>query len=259
MDARCPHLGADLGQGAVVDDRIRCAFHHWAYDASGQCVEAPGLRATPRRCGRVYKVAERYGLIWLFHGARPVIDLPPLPGGDDPRRYWLIAPPSRRIACHPHLVIANGLDVAHFQSLHNMVSTAEPTIEQTGAYELTLTIQGRPKSRALRWLTGTRRVDVVARFINVGASIAWVSLETPVRFHVLFTARPWVDRGCETQVVLFVPKRVRLGYLRAMCLVYKLLYEDHQVLHGLAFRPGFTEADAPLQRFAQMVDSLATG
>ena len=29
MSAFCPHLGADLGRGEVVEDRLRCPFHKW--------------------------------------------------------------------------------------------------------------------------------------------------------------------------------------------------------------------------------------
>src|SRR5437660_1088836 len=39
LDARCPHLGADLGQGCLVDDEVQCAFHKWK-SGLGQCSEA---------------------------------------------------------------------------------------------------------------------------------------------------------------------------------------------------------------------------
>jgi nitrite reductase/ring-hydroxylating ferredoxin subunit len=40
QSAWCPHLGADLSVGAVIDGRVRCAFHHRSYDAAGRCVPA---------------------------------------------------------------------------------------------------------------------------------------------------------------------------------------------------------------------------
>ena len=30
--AYCPHLGADLSVGEVIDGQIRCAYHHWKFD-----------------------------------------------------------------------------------------------------------------------------------------------------------------------------------------------------------------------------------
>src|SRR5687767_14666918 len=37
LDARCSHLGSDLGKGEVLGDSIRCPFHHWQYGPDGRC------------------------------------------------------------------------------------------------------------------------------------------------------------------------------------------------------------------------------
>ncbi|MEM9602474.1 MAG: Rieske 2Fe-2S domain-containing protein [Pseudomonadota bacterium] len=37
----CPHRGADLCFGRLEDNGIRCPFHGWHFDRSGQCVEQP--------------------------------------------------------------------------------------------------------------------------------------------------------------------------------------------------------------------------
>src|SRR5262249_47662862 len=41
QSAYCPHLGADLSVGQVVDGQIRCAYHHWRFDCHGRCVDIP--------------------------------------------------------------------------------------------------------------------------------------------------------------------------------------------------------------------------
>ena len=38
---RCAHRGAQLSAGWVEGECIRCMYHGWKYDASGQCVEQP--------------------------------------------------------------------------------------------------------------------------------------------------------------------------------------------------------------------------
>lgn len=54
FDPYCPHLGAHLGYGGVVEgDAIRCPFHHWKFDGSGQCVEVPYARRIPARAGKI--------------------------------------------------------------------------------------------------------------------------------------------------------------------------------------------------------------
>ena len=37
----CPHRGADLCYGRLEDNGLRCPFHGWHFDLSGQCVEQP--------------------------------------------------------------------------------------------------------------------------------------------------------------------------------------------------------------------------
>lgn len=37
----CPHRGADLCFGRLEDNGIRCPFHGWHFDRTGQCVEQP--------------------------------------------------------------------------------------------------------------------------------------------------------------------------------------------------------------------------
>jgi nitrite reductase/ring-hydroxylating ferredoxin subunit len=41
VEFRCPHRQSTLSAGWVEDDCIRCRFHGWKFDASGQCVEQP--------------------------------------------------------------------------------------------------------------------------------------------------------------------------------------------------------------------------
>ena len=33
--AYCPHLGADLSIGQVIEGRLRCPYHHWSFDGTG--------------------------------------------------------------------------------------------------------------------------------------------------------------------------------------------------------------------------------
>ena len=38
LSAYCLHMGANLANGEVIGSEIRCPFHHWDYDCTGQCV-----------------------------------------------------------------------------------------------------------------------------------------------------------------------------------------------------------------------------
>ena len=66
----CPHRGADLCYGRLEDNGLRCPFHGWHFDRTGQCIEQP---AEPKD-SQMYKaikvpmtpVEERNGEIWAF-------------------------------------------------------------------------------------------------------------------------------------------------------------------------------------------------
>jgi 5,5'-dehydrodivanillate O-demethylase len=75
---RCAHRGTQLSTGWVEGDTLRCRYHGWAYDATGQCVSQP---AEPEPfCSRVkvggYPTQEYLGLIFVYIGEG---EPPPLP------------------------------------------------------------------------------------------------------------------------------------------------------------------------------------
>jgi 5,5'-dehydrodivanillate O-demethylase oxygenase subunit len=75
---RCAHRGTQLSTGWVEGDEIRCFYHGWKYDGSGQCTEQP---AEPEPfCQRIkiraYPAEEYLGLIFVYLGEG---EPPPLP------------------------------------------------------------------------------------------------------------------------------------------------------------------------------------
>ena len=253
FDADCPHLGADLSEGKVAGNVLRCAFHGWCIDARGQSVGRPERRT------RSYPVQERWGLVWVFNGAEPTFELPDMPGGPDMSgegRVWRFRLPRQRIRCHPHLVIGNGLDAVHFETLHGFDLSEEPTFRISDPHRVSLRIRGRPRSKRMRWLTGTTRRDLRATFTAVGGSIAWATVEEPERFHVLFTGRTDPEGACITQTVVFL-HRLRPDYVaQAFAAFYMLLVDDHRILDTLRFSRNFTEDDAHMAAFAACIDEM---
>jgi nitrite reductase/ring-hydroxylating ferredoxin subunit len=243
VDGTCAHLGADLGQGRVVDNRLVCAFHGWRYDAAGQCHDSP------RRL-EVFPVVERWGYIWIYAGRDPAFDLPaPTPGW----RHWTVQIPPQSIACHPHLVIANGLDAAHMGPLHGLELSVPPRLIRSGDYRLTMPLRIRPASPVIRLLAGG---DLTASFTTIGAALAWIVVERPIRFEVLFAAGPSAGAGTVMHAIVFTPP-APLAALRALLLTVVVTGDDRRILEGLRFHPGFTDADEGLRAFASVVDRLA--
>jgi 5,5'-dehydrodivanillate O-demethylase len=97
---RCAHRGTQLSVGWVEDDCIRCRYHGWKYDASGQCVEQPGDdEAFARRVSiRAYPTQEYAGLVFVYLGEG---EPPPL------RRYPDLEQPGVLIVDPPEVVPCN--------------------------------------------------------------------------------------------------------------------------------------------------------
>jgi phenylpropionate dioxygenase-like ring-hydroxylating dioxygenase large terminal subunit len=85
----CPHRGASLALGRVVEGCIQCPYHGWKFDASGVCTEIPanppGTPITKKARIDSYPVAEKYGFVWVFLGDDQSGDafIPELPYLDD--------------------------------------------------------------------------------------------------------------------------------------------------------------------------------
>lgn len=116
-DAYCPHLGAHLGTtGSVEGETIRCGFHGFCFDGSGQCVSTPyGGRLPPKSRLRSVPVQEIHGLVmaWLGEG-EPQWHIPDVE--TDSWSDWQFH--VFRFRGHPQEVAENSVDVGHFGETH---------------------------------------------------------------------------------------------------------------------------------------------
>ena len=68
---RCPHRGARLSIGDIVDGRLQCRYHGLQYDVTGQCRFVPSEGASDGRqarhlCGTTRHAREAAGLVWAY-------------------------------------------------------------------------------------------------------------------------------------------------------------------------------------------------
>lgn len=72
QDARCPHKGANLGDGRMKGNAVECPYHGFLFNAEGTCTLTPAMGKGARIPGslniRSYPAQERYGLIWMWWG-----------------------------------------------------------------------------------------------------------------------------------------------------------------------------------------------
>lgn len=128
LDARCCHLGTDLGRGRVVGEAIQCPYHHWEFGADGVCTRIPaggGLPAFARQ--RRYPAAERHGHLFVFNGREALFPLP-FYEGESPENLICSRSVEVELDCPWYLVGANAFDLQHYRASHDRELLAEPEI-----------------------------------------------------------------------------------------------------------------------------------
>jgi phenylpropionate dioxygenase-like ring-hydroxylating dioxygenase large terminal subunit len=70
LSAICPHRGANLGQGRVIDGTLQCPFHGWRFNGEGRCIRIPsqteGVPVSDKAVVGTYPVREQQGFIFLW-------------------------------------------------------------------------------------------------------------------------------------------------------------------------------------------------
>jgi nitrite reductase/ring-hydroxylating ferredoxin subunit len=257
FDARCPHLGADLGRGCVVGNGLRCGFHHWRFAEDGRCVEAPQAGRSQAARAFSYPVEEKYGAIWVFNGPRALFPVPHFPDRErkGPLRSARLRPVI--VGAHPHLVASNGLDLQHVRSVHGFEFAAPPVVDEPDPYRVRLRFtfllnKPDPFQRAARLLAGA---TVPAVFTTWGGNLASLEADAgPVPVLAIFANQPLAEGGCESRAFLLGGSRLAL--LIAKLIVRPILREDTAILEGLRFRPRLSDADYPLAAFIRQVGRL---
>lgn len=76
----CPHRRASMVYGVVEEEGLRCGYHGWLFDETGQCLDQPAEREDGQFADRVQTQAGRAealgGMVWAYIGPGPVPELP---------------------------------------------------------------------------------------------------------------------------------------------------------------------------------------
>lgn len=120
LDACCPHRGANLADGQVIDGTLACPYHGWRFAGDGSCVLVPSHPDRPipaRSQARAFAVVEQQGVVWVrltsTAGQPPP---PPFEIADDPRYRRFVIEGS--YAGPADWWMENFLDISHVPFVH---------------------------------------------------------------------------------------------------------------------------------------------
>jgi len=119
VDDWCPHRGAPLSLGRVVEGRLVCGYHGLEMGCDGKPIAMPGQRVRGFPPVRTYPVVERHGFVWVWAGdpaqAEPA-RIHRLHWAEDPE--WAYGGGVYHVECDYRLMIDNLMDLTHETYVH---------------------------------------------------------------------------------------------------------------------------------------------
>ena len=139
MDELCAHRRTSLWFARNEENGLRCPYHGWKYDVTGQCVEVPSEE--PDYCKNIrlkaYSLVEKGGILWAFMGSPE--KKPPLPEWE-----FINVKPARRYttkrlqACNWLQAMEGGIDSSHVSFLHSKSLETDPLFKGAGGNKYNL-------------------------------------------------------------------------------------------------------------------------
>ncbi len=118
IDDRCPHRGLSLEYGIPQVNGLRCAYHGWTFDPTGQAIDMPFEAHCRNLKIKAYPAQELGGLIFAYLGPEPV---PLVPRWDILVREDLDKVIEiHDLPCNWLQCMDNAADPVHFEHLHAM-------------------------------------------------------------------------------------------------------------------------------------------
>jgi phthalate 4,5-dioxygenase oxygenase subunit len=129
VDEFCAHRGASLWFGNAAEGGLRCAYHGWKYDVTGQCLEVPSEPDNSTLCTRIklksYPLVQVGAILWTHMGDPK--NRPPLPEFE----FVTVASDQtytskRWQECNWLQALEGGIDSSHVSWLHSAALNDDP-------------------------------------------------------------------------------------------------------------------------------------
>jgi phthalate 4,5-dioxygenase len=129
IDEFCAHRGVSLWFGRNEECGLRCPYHGWKYDVTGQCVDVPSEPAESGYAQKIklksYPIIKIGDILWTYMG-------PPEKEPPHPEWEFALVPPeqtfsSKRLQeCNWLQAMEGGIDSSHVSFLHSGNLNSDP-------------------------------------------------------------------------------------------------------------------------------------
>jgi nitrite reductase/ring-hydroxylating ferredoxin subunit len=277
MDAFCPHMGADLGNGAVQKNNLQCYFHQWEFNGEGNLDKIPCQKELQKDIKiNNYPVEEKYGYVWVFAGAEPTGPVPEPPGLEGRELSSLFV---RRgtLYAHHHIMMASGIDLQHFSAVHNLDMEFNYDVLERQPHVYDWALEGELpkkglKAKMARFLLGDKfryRVrfaggTMTAITYGYDQSFRGTGFKIPP-LHVLWGATP-LSSGVSQVDIFFVNEKsggvlgpIKNLFLNILTFILLMVLKDEDIkaFPNMRFNPSnFIGADESVARLIQLLNKI---
>ena len=124
----CPHRGVSLFFGRNENAGLRCVYHGWKFDVSGQCVDMPNEPGESVFKGKIragaYRGAVHGGVVWAYLGEGDPPGLPEFEWATVPEDQRKFALAQRE--CNWMQGLEGDIDTSHLFFLHGRLNPDDP-------------------------------------------------------------------------------------------------------------------------------------
>ncbi|MCU0908040.1 MAG: aromatic ring-hydroxylating dioxygenase subunit alpha [Rhodobacteraceae bacterium] len=129
IDEFCAHRGVSLWFGRNEEEGLRCPYHGWKYDVTGQCIEVPSEPAESGFCQKIrlrgYPLVKIGDILWTHMG--DAAECPPMPEWEFARVPEDQTYTSKRWQeCNWLQAMEGGIDSSHVSFLHSGSLKSDP-------------------------------------------------------------------------------------------------------------------------------------
>lgn len=268
LSAYCPHVGADVSEGWVTENRVVCPFHAWEFERSGFVCKTGIGDPAPKDAGLFpFPTVERWGLIMAFNGVEPLWELPdffdqfgPVEGkryDDSELVFWTEKLFSMNV--DPWVVCANTLDQNHIITLHHISPEDLPGVDEIRwkPYDVTYEFTGRHwKNEPIRFSVGIFGTSVFYQSSTIDGH--WFGAMVPMGMPRAGITEPYAvvatHRGDGSEEALKRAAEIRDF---ALDIERRFVWQDNSILTKMRFRQGtLTRSDRPLAKFLDHIRNM---
>lgn len=268
--AQCPHRGADLGDGKVVDDCLTCPYHGIEYDSDGVATLRPAMGPDEQVPSDAHlhtlPAVEAHGYVWVWHG-----DVPPIDGPE----WFDIAEPTATVGddqiwdVHYSRFMESALDFHHVPFVHGRYTpgigrelTDIELVDNGTRLSMTASLTKPGSSRSVA-VAGEVVMPCALR-VRIG-STEFVAVGTPVddertwvaaNYHPSYTKRVPGLRLVEAWLAMFVDFKL---FQRQDRQVFERLGTTPSPLERMALMPADAGAELWIRRWREMLDTRPAG